>query len=525
MSYLNQFFALTVSFYKAGVLIATRRKVNFSAVFTVVDNPSLDAVDVGVNVTAAGEVDPDPNTIVLRDGAGQARATSFAPASSGVATTGLLRGTKFASVVFAGLDAATGLVNLPYLATDGADGVTLGGTLAAAVRLAAGANPSLLLDGATQSLFVETGAHGALYVDSTEASLAADSALLAAAPGTLTPIPSAGQAIVHGSSGAQLNYNLSSEITIDVAGAKIKLAGTKRLHVDAANTRLELGYGSAVFESTVIPFITQLQLGGTGSNPGNPFGIIGQQGQNVAAGYNNDGAPIAVWAGLPGTGGLSGYRGDISILGGRLELRAFGSASSPTGTTLIKSGSTIRVQVDDQLRVNGPVTLAETAEPVAGAAGEYTFWSDPDGNLYVKDSADVSTQIAPAASTGGGPTPIPFVCGAQSTTQTGYQEIGRRTFDPSTWSATGRTIVLVMDGEVAVAGQTLSVELYNITDAASVVVLTSTSTTGDEQESATLAVPADLPNSKKTYSLRIKRTGGTATDQVTCKNAYLEVRY
>jgi len=56
--YLDSFFALSLSVYRAGVLIATRRKINLGAMFTVVDNPSLDAVDIAIGPGAGLIADP-----------------------------------------------------------------------------------------------------------------------------------------------------------------------------------------------------------------------------------------------------------------------------------------------------------------------------------------------------------------------------------------------------------------------------------------------------------------------------------
>ncbi len=122
------------------------------------------------------------------------------------------------------------------------------------------------------------------------------------------------------------------------------------------------------------------------------------------------------------------------------------------------------------------------------------------------------------------PSYVTLVAGAQRTGETTPQEIARLSFDPSEYPATDRTITLVAELEVAVPGQTVTLELYNLTDGATVDSLTSMSTTGQET-SVELAVPGRLPNSSKRYSLRLSRSGGTSADLACCKSAFLKVSF
>jgi hypothetical protein len=119
---------------------------------------------------------------------------------------------------------------------------------------------------------------------------------------------------------------------------------------------------------------------------------------------------------------------------------------------------------------------------------------------------------------------VSFVAGTQATTETSGLEIAARFFDPSIYPSTGRTITLRAWVATATGGQTVDLELYNLSDAATVTTLTGSSTTG-ELVSDALTVPADLPNSSKAYALRLARVGGAVTDAVSCKSAYMEISY
>lgn len=120
------------------------------------------------------------------------------------------------------------------------------------------------------------------------------------------------------------------------------------------------------------------------------------------------------------------------------------------------------------------------------------------------------------------------ITGVQSTDQTIFDEIGALIFDPTQYNDApvnlNRSFKFRAVLEVATAGQTVTLELYNNTDNVSVAQLTSTSTL-PEIKSIILSVPSNLPNSEKLYGIRLKRTGGSVTDLVSCKLARIEVIY
>jgi hypothetical protein len=125
---------------------------------------------------------------------------------------------------------------------------------------------------------------------------------------------------------------------------------------------------------------------------------------------------------------------------------------------------------------------------------------------------------------------VAAVAGVQQTTLTGPDEIGCFPFDPSKLappsdSGIVRSIVFTAVLNVTTAGQTATLELYNKTDGALVATLTGTSTTPTEVSSSALAVPTAIPNSRKLYGVRLKRTGGATTDAVVCKYAALEITF
>lgn len=121
------------------------------------------------------------------------------------------------------------------------------------------------------------------------------------------------------------------------------------------------------------------------------------------------------------------------------------------------------------------------------------------------------------------------VSGSQSTVLTGPDEIACVPFDPRQHAPSSLvvpTFVFCSVLNVSVAGETASLELFNLTDGISVVTLTlADSLTPREVRSAALPVSSGIPKARKLYSLRLKRVGGTATDPVVCKYAALEVLF
>jgi hypothetical protein len=124
---------------------------------------------------------------------------------------------------------------------------------------------------------------------------------------------------------------------------------------------------------------------------------------------------------------------------------------------------------------------------------------------------------------------IPLSAGRQQTASTTPDEIGAAAFNPAVHAPGNahltRVIQFVVVIEAGVGGQTCSIELYNLTDGVTVCTLTTTNTFATIGRSATLAVPADLPNSEKLYVARLKRIGGGVNDLVSCKSARIEVLY
>ena len=102
-----------------------------------------------------------------------------------------------------------------------------------------------------------------------------------------------------------------------------------------------------------------------------------------------------------------------------------------------------------------------------------------------------------------------------NTDQTSPDEIANTLFDPSGLSGVVRFVAVL---ECAIAGQTASLELYNITDGATVDTVSTTNTTSTKVSTSTLT----LPSAEKLYGVRLSRTGGTAGDRVTCRLARFE---
>ena len=132
------------------------------------------------------------------------------------------------------------------------------------------------------------------------------------------------------------------------------------------------------------------------------------------------------------------------------------------------------------------------------------------------------TEATPAVATTS-PAYVSFVSGVQDTTLTSSFECGAALFNPSIYDSTGRTVKFVAELESSVSTQTCSLELYNLTDGATVATLTTTSTVPTKCATAALSVPATLPNSEKLYSVRLRSSGGN--HPVQCKMARFEVTY
>lgn len=102
----------------------------------------------------------------------------------------------------------------------------------------------------------------------------------------------------------------------------------------------------------------------------------------------------------------------------------------------------------------------------------------------------------------------PLSPGAQSTTSTSDVVIGGAYFDPSQAKIAAGTTTLTLEaiGQV-VSGVTGTLTLYNVTDASTAATLTWTETVATRKTAA-----VTLPASAKIYELRIKKSGGGASD-------------
>lgn len=138
-----------------------------------------------------------------------------------------------------------------------------------------------------------------------------------------------------------------------------------------------------------------------------------------------------------------------------------------------------------------------------------------------------STVVSPGGSTIPPPDYVEGIAGLQSTSSPTPVELGALELDPSLFVVTGTTRTIrfeaVLQCALGDSAQTATLELFNKTDAVSVTSLSTSSNNATFLFSATLAVPADLPNSSKLYVLRLSRAG--ADDLVICKLGRLRVLY
>jgi hypothetical protein len=99
-------------------------------------------------------------------------------------------------------------------------------------------------------------------------------------------------------------------------------------------------------------------------------------------------------------------------------------------------------------------------------------------------------------------------------TSAAYEEIGVLRFESAAFPA---GLVLVAELEVSASGQTVDLQLYNLTAAAVVATLSSTSTVTEKRSAA-----VSLSSAEALYSVRLRRTGGTADQPVSCRSVVLE---
>lgn len=119
-----------------------------------------------------------------------------------------------------------------------------------------------------------------------------------------------------------------------------------------------------------------------------------------------------------------------------------------------------------------------------------------------------------------------FVHGREVVNTVGQVIIGAGSFDPSLVPSVGRAIlwvVVIATSDITAAAE---IELFNVTDGGVVAAsqLTSALLSADEQ-SVTLAVPADLPDALKDYEVRLNINNQPGVEFVTCWKAMLKAQW
>lgn len=142
--------------------------------------------------------------------------------------------------------------------------------------------------------------------------------------------------------------------------------------------------------------------------------------------------------------------------------------------------------------------------------GEYREWQMEFGTWMLV------SKLASQGDQAGAGMVFPFTMRAVNTAETGLDELGVLQFDASKWP--NLTVMLGCHLEVSAPGQTATLELFNVQDSEVVTTLTSTSPMTEP-----LSTFVALPWGDKLYSVRLKRTGGTAQQRVTCRSAWLEL--
>ena len=164
----------------------------------------------------------------------------------------------------------------------------------------------------------------------------------------------------------------------------------------------------------------------------------------------------------------------------------------------------------DEIDVGG--LQGELADPqkVEIAVGGVLIGTSNRINLVGLSAVDTGTDVTV---TGGGGAAVDFELVRANTALTSYDEIAQLIF------ASAVQVRLKTLLAVAVAGQTCTLVLRNLTDSTTVTTLTTTSTLAEEKDSGLLTLPA----SDKLYALRLTRTGGDQTQRVSCYNAHFEM--
>jgi len=161
---------------------------------------------------------------------------------------------------------------------------------------------------------------------------------------------------------------------------------------------------------------------------------------------------------------------------------------------------------------------ADTAQGAALAAvqGDVTDLQTADtaqGSAIVGLQGDVTDLQAEVAAVEGA-TRLPFTLRTTTVDSTAYEEIGLLRFDPT---GLGASWTFIVELEVALAGQTVDCQLYNLTAAAVVATVSSTSLVTQKRTAA-----VTLPLSEQLYSVRLRRTAGDSSQRVSCRSAAFE---
>ncbi len=128
--------------------------------------------------------------------------------------------------------------------------------------------------------------------------------------------------------------------------------------------------------------------------------------------------------------------------------------------------------------------------------------------------------VDPAASAGSATELLP-VASYTTPVATADQAIGGARFDPADHARSGSTTVLTLDaiGQV-VAGVTGTITLHNVTDAVAVATLAWTETSATRKTAAVA-----LPGAAKVYELRLRKSGGIASDYAVIVAANLRITW
>ena len=118
---------------------------------------------------------------------------------------------------------------------------------------------------------------------------------------------------------------------------------------------------------------------------------------------------------------------------------------------------------------------------------------------------------------------IPLVINAQ-TKAGGYTVMGGDEFDPSDLPSDGRSIEFVARLLTTNIGNDGYVRLYNVSDGY-VVAESITNSLSADRLSTMLYVPADLPNTQKTYEVQLKISPADGINSVFCQKAEFKIRW